>query len=130
MTPLLWMMVAACFVPYVPYLAMIVAKRMSPGGYDPHDPRGQNAKLEGYGKRAFAVHQNAFEAVPSFLFAAGLVVHLGAEGTAATALAALWHACRLAYLGLYLADQPTARSSAWTVAVLATLGLMAVAVLH
>ena len=126
-TPMLWLVSAALIVPYLPYLYVVVAKRMSPQGYDSSDPRGQSANLVGTAKRAQAAHLNAFEAVPPFLFAGLLIAYLGADGLPATFLAVAWHLSRLAYTGFYLADMPTLRSTAWGLGVVVTIAMVGLA---
>ncbi len=93
------------------------------GGYDNRNPRDQQAKLEGWGRRALAAHQNAFEAFGPFA-ASVFVAHLGgADPKLTTPLALTFVAARLVYHVLYLADFATLRSTIWSVGLLATTGL-------
>ena len=46
-------------------LAMAMAKE-SESGYDNRNPRDQQARLSGWGKRSLAAHQNSFEVTPVF----------------------------------------------------------------
>ena len=47
------------------------AQKATSGTYDNNNPREQQARLEGAGKRALAAHANGYEAIPPF--AAGVV---------------------------------------------------------
>ena len=88
-------------------------KRRREGGFDNHAPRAWLAKQQGWQARANAAQANSWEALPIFL--AGLFVahqHQAAQATV-DALAMGFVAARLAYVGLYLADQASLRSLAW-----------------
>lgn len=88
-------------------------KRRRDGGFDNHAPREWLAKQQGWQARANAAQANSWEALPIFL--AGLFVahqHQAAQATV-DALALGFIAARLAYIGLYLADQASLRSLAW-----------------
>lgn len=82
--------------------------------YNNSDPRGQQALLTGWGKRALNAHQNNFEALMIFTPAV-LISHFApieAAGTAAT-LALVHTAARLIYPVLYIADKHLLRSLVW-----------------
>ena len=88
-------------------------KRRRDGGFDNHAPREWLARQQGWHARANAAQANSWEALPIFL--AGLFVahqHQAAQATV-DALAMGFVAARLAYVGLYLADQASLRSLAW-----------------
>ena len=88
-------------------------KRRRDGGFDNHAPREWLAKQQGWQARANAAQANSWEALPIFL--AGLFIahqHKAAQATV-DALALGFIAARLAYIGLYLADQASLRSLAW-----------------
>lgn len=88
-------------------------KRRRDGGFDNHAPREWLARQQGWQARANAAQANSWEALPIFL--AGLFVahqHQAAQATV-DALALGFVAARLAYIGLYLADQPSLRSLLW-----------------
>jgi uncharacterized MAPEG superfamily protein len=93
------------------------------GGYDNHHPRAQQARLEGWGARAMAAHQNGFEAFAPFA-AAVLTAHvLGAPPAWTAGLSTAFVAARIVYTVLYVADLSTLRSLVWSLGWLATLGL-------
>ncbi|PKL96464.1 MAG: hypothetical protein CVV18_01620 [Gammaproteobacteria bacterium HGW-Gammaproteobacteria-8] len=108
-------------------VAMAMARM--PGGYDNHHPRAQQARLEGFGARALASHQNMLEAFP--VFAAGLLAALvsGADGHWTTLLALAFVAARVVYTILYLADFHLLRSLSWGAGFGASIGLMVLALL-
>lgn len=88
-------------------------KRRRDGGFDNHSPREWLATLQGWQARANAAQANSWEALPVFI--AGLFVahqHQAAQGTV-DMLALGFLAARLAYIGLYLADQASLRSLLW-----------------
>lgn len=94
------------------------------GGYDNRNPREQQARLTGWGRRALAAHQNAFEAFAPFA-AAVLVAQVGGtDPTLKTELAIAFIASRVLYHVLYLANLATLRSLAWGVGMLCSGGLL------
>jgi uncharacterized MAPEG superfamily protein len=108
---------------YVSRFFVTVGQAKIAGGYDNANPRDQQAKLEGLPRRALAAHLNSFEAFAPFA-AAVFVAHLAhaPEGTAST-LAIGFIVARVLYVGAYLADVPTLRSTVWTLGMLCTTGL-------
>jgi len=88
-------------------------KRRRDGGFDNHRPREWLARLDGWQARANAAQANSWEALPVFI--AGLFVahqHQAAQATV-DALAVGFVASRLAFVGLYVADQASLRSLLW-----------------
>lgn len=98
------------------------------GGYDNRHPRVQQARLNGFGARALAAHQNMIEAFP--VFAAGVLLAMvtGATGFWASMLAVVFIVARIIYTIFYLGDFPILRSMTWTVGFAASVGLMVLAV--
>ncbi|MGQ3050989.1 MAG: MAPEG family protein [Roseateles sp.] len=88
-------------------------KRRRDGGFDNHQPRAWLANLSGWQARAHAAQANSWEALP--VFVAGLFVAHQHQAPQATvdALALGFIAARIAFVGLYLADQATLRSVVW-----------------
>ncbi len=127
-TPLLCLLLALILT-HASKLPVALAMAHQPGGYDNRHPRDQQAQLAGWGRRALAAHQNAFEAFPGF--AAGVLVAelAGADPTWASRLAITFLVCRVAYTGLYLADVAAVRSLVWTLGLAATVGLLALPLL-
>ncbi|MFG6440334.1 MAPEG family protein [Roseateles sp. LKC17W] len=98
-------------------------KRRRDGGFDNHAPREWLARLQGWQARANAAQANSWEALPVFI--AGLVVahqHQAAQASV-DALAAGFIAARLAFIGLYLADQAWLRSVVWVAGLAACVAL-------
>jgi len=92
-----------------------IAQGRESGGYDNKQPREQQARLSGWGKRALAAHQNSFEAFAPFAAAvlATQITHANPLWTAR--LCALFIGARILYNILYLADWDKLRSLAWFV---------------
>lgn len=101
-----------------------IAQGRQEGGYDNKNPRDQQAALTGWGRRAVGAHNNTIEAFPPF--AAGvLIAHAaGADPTWSARLAITFIVARLVYPALYIANVDKARSTVWSLGVLASLGLM------
>ncbi len=117
-----WCIVAAWILIYLTKGPIALAMQRA-GGYDNHDPRGQQARLAGWGARATAAHLNGFETFAPFA-AAVLVAHIsGARPGLVDGLAVTFVLSRVAYVACYLADLASLRSAVWTVCWLATLGL-------
>ena len=112
--PLLCLPIALALV-YAPKIPLSVAMAREPEGYDNAMPRDQQAKLEGWGRRAAAAHANGFESFP--IFAAGV---LAASVTNASphwaAIFAVTHVVmRALYPVVYVAGKAALRSAVWSV---------------
>lgn len=121
--PYIYLFVAIALV-YVPRL--VVAREMAkmPEGYDNAQPREQQAKLQGLGKRAHSAHLNGFEAFAPFAAGtlAAMIGHVSAQTIAI--VGGVHVAARVLYIAMFLGDKPTARSGVWTIAFLASCALM------
>jgi uncharacterized MAPEG superfamily protein len=118
----LWCIVAAWLVIYLTKLPVAVAMQRA-GGYDNHMPRAQQARLEGWGARSVAAHQNGFEAFAPFA-AAVLVAQLGGgPQRIVDLLAVAFVVARVGYVVCYLADWASLRSAVWSLGFLATFAL-------
>ncbi|ABC35999.1 MAPEG family protein [Burkholderia thailandensis] len=97
----------------MPFVWTMCAK--SSNRYDNREPRRYLGQLEGWRARAFAAHQNSWEALA--LFTAALVVawHNGANVQRVDQLAIVFVASRVLHGVLYLLNWATLRSLAWTV---------------
>ena len=112
----------AMLLPYVAKvpLAMAMAKL---GKYDNNHPRSQQAQLTGYGARAAAGHQNAFESLIIFGIAV-LTALITNNVTDMVALLAIVHVvARLVYHVMYLLNYGTMRSLTWFVGIGASIGI-------
>jgi uncharacterized MAPEG superfamily protein len=108
---------------YLSRVPVGIAMSKVEGGYNNANPRDQQAQLTGWGRRALGAHQNTLESFAPF--AAGVVICYLAKGSllGSTVLSLSFIAARIAYPLLYIADLATARSVAWGIGVLSTLGL-------
>jgi len=127
MTIPLWCLLVAVILPYVWLPASFSARKEAFGQADNAHPRLQVAKLEGKGARAYAAHQNAFEALAVFAPAV-LVAHVThANPMHSTILAAVWVVCRFLHGVLYIANIDKARSGVFFLAFLSAIGQFVIA---
>ncbi|MEH6465070.1 MAG: MAPEG family protein [Shewanella psychromarinicola] len=123
MQTILICLLIAVLLPYaakVP-LAMAMTKL---GRYDNNHPREQQAQLTGFGARALAGHQNAFESLIIFGLAV-LTALVTNNVTDLVALLAIVHVvARLVYHVLYLLNFGTLRSLSWFVGIGASIGIL------
>lgn len=125
-TPFLCVFLAFLLI-YFPRIFVLTAQARQPGGYDNLRPRDQQAKLEGWGRRANAAHANAFEAFAPFA-ASVIIAHLcSADAQWSAILAVTFVAARTVYPLLYLADLGWFRTAVWFVGMGAVLGLFGIA---
>lgn len=115
MTIAFWCIPLAYLLVYASKIPLGVAQYQSSGGkYDNRHPRDQQAKLEGWGKRALGAHLNGFEGFMGFA-AAVLVAHVGGGNPHTTdMLAVAYVVLRVVYVGLYLANIHLLRSTVWS----------------
>lgn len=118
------LLLAGVVLIYIPRLFVAYAQMREPGGLDNHNPRDQQARLSGVGKRAQGAHLNSIEAFP--MFAAGVFASLHGGVAPSLLLALGWGfvGCRLVYIALYLTDKAMARSAVWGLGFACTLGLL------
>ncbi len=114
----------------MPIACVAVAKRSGfgkprrEGGYDNHDPREWLAQQSGYKKRAVAAQANCFEALPFFLGALLLALHMNAPVATVNAWVLAFVGLRIVYVALYLADKPWLRSAVWMAAMGVNIALL------
>ena len=118
MTLAYWCVLIAGLLPYV---AMVPARMDR--AIDNHAPRDRYALQHGRQKRAYAAHLNSFEAFPFFAAAVIIAHQLAAPQAWLNGFAALFIVARVVYILAYWANQPTLRSTLWTVGVAATLAI-------
>ncbi len=119
--------VAAFVLNLVSKAPVALAMQRMPGGYDNHTPRDQQARLEGWGRRALAAHLNGFEAFPPFAAAVLMAAIAGADPGWTGRLAIAFVLARLLYVALYIADVHALRSAVWTAGLGATLAIFILA---
>jgi uncharacterized MAPEG superfamily protein len=122
MTFAYWCILVAALLPYL----TIAAAKVRPD-FDNNRPREWEERLDGWRKRLYWAHQNAFEAFAPF--AAGVIVaHLaGAPQGRIDALAGAFIVLRVAYAWCYYADKASLRSVVWIAAIGCVIGLFVVA---
>ena len=123
MTLPFWCLFVSALLIYATKVPLAMAMAKSPGGYDNKMPRDQQAKLEGWGKRAAAAHANGFEAFGIFA-ASVFVAHLGHGSEKWSGILAMgFVASRTVYPVLYIANIHVARSTVWTIGLACAGGL-------
>ena len=120
---------AAFLLIYVPRQVVSVEMKKLEGGYNNNDPRAQQAKLEGLGRRAHGAHMNGFEAFAPFAVAVLAAMQRSPRLTVIGALCIGFVAVRTVYVAAYLADKANLRSGMWALGMLAITVLMVLAVI-
>ena len=94
------------------------------GGYNNNHPREQQSKLTGFGARALAAHQNAFESV--ILFAPAVILALATNNTqqAVVTMAVVHVIARVLYNIFYLLNISLLRSIVWAIATLCSFAIV------
>ncbi|ABV38332.1 conserved hypothetical protein [Shewanella sediminis HAW-EB3] len=123
MTTLLICLFIAMLLPYLAKGPVAVAMAKL-GGYDNSHPREQQSRLTGFGARAVAAHQNAFESL--LIFGLSVLAVIATQNVTDTAalLAVIHVIARTAYQVLYLIDKGTLRSLSWFVAIFCSFGIL------
>lgn len=123
MTVPFYCLVVIMFFPFLVKAVVAVAMAKEGRGYDNNNPRDQQARLTGWGRRASAAQNNSFEALPIFASAV-FIAHLTQGNPVWSARLSLgFVAARCLYVIFYLADQASARSAVWAVGTLCCLAL-------
>jgi len=127
MTTLLICALVAVLLPYLAKLPVAIEMNKL-GGYDNRHPRAQQAKLEGFGARALAAHQNSFESL--IVFSVALAVVLGSNNVnAVTEYLAITHiVARILYCVFYYMNIDKLRSLAWLVGIGSAVGMIGVSI--
>jgi uncharacterized MAPEG superfamily protein len=94
------------------------------GGYNNNHPREQQSKLTGFGARALAAHQNAFESL--ILFAPAIILALVTNNINQTVIVlAIVHVIsRVLYNIFYLINIGLLRSIVWGIATLCSFAIV------
>lgn len=127
MTTLLICALVAVLLPYLAKLPVAIEMNKL-GGYDNRHPRAQQAKLEGFGARALAAHQNSFESL--IVFSVALAVVLGSNNVnAMTEYLAITHiVARILYCVFYYMNIDKLRSLVWLVGIGSAVGMIGVSI--
>lgn len=129
MEPLLLSLFIAMLLPYLAKAPLAFAMQKS-GGYDNHNPRAQQANLQGFGQRANAAHYNSFEALLIYACAVLGAISMNAVDSLTITLGWLFIASRVLYLLCYWLDYATARSTVWIIGMVAAFSIIVRALMH
>ncbi|AOW13109.1 glutathione metabolism protein [Hydrogenophaga crassostreae] len=94
------------------------------GGYDNHLPRTWLASQKDWRARANAAQANSFEALPFFIGAVIIAHQMNALQVRVDLLALAFVLLRMVYILLYVANQASARSVVWAMALAANIALL------
>lgn len=120
---LIYSLIAAALLPYIAKIPLALAMHKE-GGYDNNHPREQQARLHGFGARALAAHQNAFESLIIFSIAILLALATGTISKNIELLALLHVGFRVIYHILYLLNVGVFRSVSWAFAIGCSFAIM------
>ena len=123
MTTLIVCLFIAALLPYIAKAPMIVAMNKL-GGYDNNHPRDQQAKLTGFGARALAAHQNAFESLIIFAPAILLAITTKNTGTLIEQIAITHVVARIFYHVAYLINVGVIRSLLWAIGIISSFSII------
>ena len=123
MTTLIICLFIAALLPLVAKVPVAFAMHKL-GLYNNNHPRAQQAELTGFGARALAAHQNAFEALIIFAPAVLLAIATKNTGTVIEQLAITHVIARVLYNIAYLMDIATIRSLIWAVGMVSALAMI------
>ncbi|MBA6326860.1 MAPEG family protein [Colwellia sp. MB02u-6] len=118
MTTLIICLFIATLLPFIAKIPVAIAMNKM-GGYNNH-PRDQQAKLTGFGARAFAAHQNAFESLLIFSPAVLLAIATQNTGVFIEQLAITHIVARVLYNIAYLMNIGVIRSLIWGVGIMSS----------
>ena len=90
---------------------------------DNNHPRDWANSLTGYRRRAYAAHQNAYEAFPFFAAAVLVATWTEAPQGIVNMLSLLFIVARVGYTATYMADLATLRSIFWIVGWVSTIAI-------
>ncbi|MBA6287945.1 MULTISPECIES: MAPEG family protein [unclassified Colwellia] len=119
MTTLIICLFIATLLPFIAKIPVAIAMH-NMGGYNNNHPRAQQAKLTGFGARAFAAHQNAFESLLIFAPAVLLAIATQNTGVFIEQLAITHIVARVLYNIAYLMNIGVIRSLIWGVGIMSS----------
>jgi uncharacterized MAPEG superfamily protein len=119
MTIAIWCLLVAGLLPVI----TVGYAKAKGGSYDNSLPRERATSYEGAAKRAYAAHQNSFEAFPFFAAAVLVAEMQGAPRGLLDGLAIAFILFRLGYIWSYITDRATIRSVMFTGAFFSAIGL-------
>lgn len=125
---LLYSVAGAVLLVYLPFL--VVGYGRATLGYDASAPRAMFDKLPPYAQRATWAHQNSFEALIIYGFAALSAYVTQVDSTWAMYAAVAFLGARLLYSVFYIANIPLGRSAMFAIGSLCNITLFALSVLN
>ncbi len=131
MNELNWLIISLIVAAILPYVAkiplafaMLKQGTKHQPGYDNRHPRNQQNKLEGFGARCLAAHQNSFEALIVFAPAVLLAIATDNITRNISILAVAFVVFRCLYLVCYWLNWDKLRSSVWMLGIVCNLSIM------
>jgi uncharacterized MAPEG superfamily protein len=123
MTTLIWCLFIATLLPFLAKVPVAYAMNKL-DGYNNKHPRKQQSELTGFGARALAAHQNAFESL--IIFAPAVLLAIATQHTGTNiGILAIVHVCaRVLYNGLYLVNIDKLRSLVWGIATMSSFAII------
>ncbi len=119
MTTLIICLFIAALLPFIAKVPVAIAMHKL-NGYNNNHPRAQQAELTGFGARALAAHQNAFESLAVFAPAILLAIATNNTGSMIEQLAITHVIARVLYNIAYLINIGTVRSIIWAVGIVSS----------
>tara|TARA_B110000114_G_C15036717_1_gene375258 strand:+ start:432 stop:818 length:387 start_codon:yes stop_codon:yes gene_type:complete len=116
MTILVWCLFIAAILPYLAKAPVAYAMNKL-SGYDNNHPREQQSKLTGFGARALAAHQNAFESLIIFAVAVLCALATNTITESVVTLSIVHIVARITYNILYLMNIGILRTAVWLVGI-------------
>lgn len=120
MALLILVLFIALLLPFIAKVPVAIAMHKL-NRYDNNHPRNQQEKLTGFGARALAAHQNAFESLIIFTPAILIAITTHNTGELIQQLAVSYVITRVMYNILYLFNFSTLRSIIWAISLFCSL---------
>lgn len=114
----------ACLLPYFVKLIMAYPMAKEPGGYDNNHPRAQEARLTGFGARAYAAHNNCFESLMIFSTASLTAIATNHLSMTMQYLAITYLISRFIYVAFYLMNLASLRSAIWSIGMVSCMSML------
>lgn len=123
MNTLILLTFIGALLPYFSKIPVAIAMHRN-GGYDNRHPRQQQAQLTGFGARALAAHQNAFEALIIFGIAMSTAMATNTTSQEVVYLAIAHIIARIFYSAMYYLNINIVRSVLWAVATVSSFAII------
>lgn len=123
MNTLILLTFIGALLPYLSKIPVAIAMHRN-DGYDNCHPRQQQAQLTGFGARALAAHQNAFEALIIFGIAMSTAIATNTTTEEVVYLAIAHIIARVFYSVMYYLNINIVRSILWGVATISSFAII------